>query len=64
MSMGRQPAGNGEPNGGPRLIRRKSRTDLLAESEDDPLPAKADEGPQVRLRDVLGGWFGGHEHDG
>ena len=65
MSTGRQPAGKAEPNGGARLIRRRSRTDLEAESdEDDPLPAKADEGPQVRLRDVLGGWFGGHEHGG
>ena len=60
-----KPAANGTAaNGGPFLARRQGRTNLFADGEDDPLPSKAEEGPHVRLRDVLGGWFGGNEHAG
>ena len=41
-----------------RPFRRKNRArERLQDDEDDPLPAEGEEGPQVRVRDVFGGWF-------
>ena len=44
-------------------MRRKGRVERLQDDEDDPLPAEGEEGPQVRVRDIFGGWFHGRpEH--
>ncbi len=55
---------NGESTGA--HIRRKSsvlglqHAEVVRDDEDDPLPAKNEQGPQVGLRDVFGPWL--HEH--
>ncbi len=39
------------------LQRRSSHSEVVRDDEDDPLPAKNEEGPQVRMRDVFGPWL-------